>query len=556
METNAYHQEFRYEANGNLLFLHRSKQQTTWAISEFDELYYRYTRDGAGKLVNNRLNYVIDDALNTVAPTDLAGQDIRNQAPFNKINAPADTLFNYIYDEIGNLIRDSSEKILYIHWNVYRKPTEIYRMPEANKPVRLRFEYDAAGQRAAKRVQKRTLLSYESKFINLWDETATFYARDAQGNVLATYKVVKTYEKYNPSNPSERRMKVKEQLYWCEAHLYGTARVGIYTPDSLLSERNGVITLSLTDNIWQPTVQSYDPSVDKISYTNNVYSYAGKRNFEISNHLGNVLSVVSDKKIAVYSSGTFSHYIPDISFASDYFVFGQSMTGRIAQVKSYRYGFNGMERDKSEWNTGDMYDTDFRSYDPRVCRWLSVDPITHEWESPFAGFHNNPIFFMDPSGLSGVGTGSAPAQSPGEKKARFYNVEKLWKKAEKFAKKVGKTLDEDDVYESQKYIGVSVSYTDKRGAIRSKDFSRKRGTYDNMRGRKIPTTWSDDETRTILTAIPFVSDGADIGYTAKDFIEGDYVGAATGAALIFVPNIIEKPLKWIWKGGKKRVQLA
>ena len=39
--------------------------------------------------------------------------------------------------------------------------------------------------------------------------------------------------------------------------------------------------------------------------------------------------------------------------------------------------------------------------DPRLAgRWWSTDPITKPWESPYAGYGNNPVSFIDPMGLS------------------------------------------------------------------------------------------------------------------------------------------------------------
>lgn len=51
-------------------------------------------------------------------------------------------------------------------------------------------------------------------------------------------------------------------------------------------------------------------------------------------------------------------------------------------------------------NNGDFYLADYRSYDARLGRWLSQDPIVKPWESPYAGFANNPIYYVDPSGLN------------------------------------------------------------------------------------------------------------------------------------------------------------
>ncbi|MGB0175925.1 MAG: LamG-like jellyroll fold domain-containing protein, partial [Owenweeksia sp.] len=64
----------------------------------------------------------------------------------------------------------------------------------------------------------------------------------------------------------------------------------------------------------------------------------------------------------------------------------------------YRYGFNGMEKDDEIKGDGNSYTTEFRQYDPRLGRWLSLDPIEHPYLSPYNGFDNNPIYWTDPAG--------------------------------------------------------------------------------------------------------------------------------------------------------------
>jgi RHS repeat-associated protein len=59
-----------------------------------------------------------------------------------------------------------------------------------------------------------------------------------------------------------------------------------------------------------------------------------------------------------------------------------------------------MESDDDMKGDGLDYTTEYRQYDPRVGRWFSPDPIVKPWESPYAAFANNPIYFTDPSGLN------------------------------------------------------------------------------------------------------------------------------------------------------------
>lgn len=67
----------------------------------------------------------------------------------------------------------------------------------------------------------------------------------------------------------------------------------------------------------------------------------------------------------------------------------------------YRYGFNGKEQDPEVSGQGNQYDYGFRIYNPRLGRFLSVDPIerNYPWYSPFHFAGNNPIHNIDLDGL-------------------------------------------------------------------------------------------------------------------------------------------------------------
>ena len=76
------------------------------------------------------------------------------------------------------------------------------------------------------------------------------------------------------------------------------------------------------------------------------------------------------------------------------------LPNRHGSIDGYRYGFNGMEKDDEIKGEGNSYTSYWRQYDPRVSRWLSLDPemasIAHQ--SPYVGFDNNPITNPDPNG--------------------------------------------------------------------------------------------------------------------------------------------------------------
>jgi RHS repeat-associated protein len=69
----------------------------------------------------------------------------------------------------------------------------------------------------------------------------------------------------------------------------------------------------------------------------------------------------------------------------------------------YRFLFNGMESDPEMKGTGNCLDFGARIYDPRIGRWLSVDPLIREYPSwsPYNSFLSNPIYIIDPDGKGG-----------------------------------------------------------------------------------------------------------------------------------------------------------
>jgi RHS repeat-associated protein len=66
----------------------------------------------------------------------------------------------------------------------------------------------------------------------------------------------------------------------------------------------------------------------------------------------------------------------------------------------YRYRFNGKENDKETYGDGNALDFGARIYDSRLGRWLSVDPLGHNYQelAPYQFVDNNPLIFIDPDG--------------------------------------------------------------------------------------------------------------------------------------------------------------
>ena len=78
------------------------------------------------------------------------------------------------------------------------------------------------------------------------------------------------------------------------------------------------------------------------------------------------------------------------------------MEGRMMKDASYRFGFNGKEKDgEGEWGNSAHYDYGFRIYDPSIARFLSVDPLTDSYPfyTPYQFAGNKPIWKIDLDGL-------------------------------------------------------------------------------------------------------------------------------------------------------------
>jgi RHS repeat-associated protein len=86
--------------------------------------------------------------------------------------------------------------------------------------------------------------------------------------------------------------------------------------------------------------------------------------------------------------------------ATDYYPFGMEMPGRTFSSSNYRFGFNGKLKDNEVNGNGNQYDYGFRIYNPRIARFLSVDPIANEypWYSPYHFAGNKPIECIDLDG--------------------------------------------------------------------------------------------------------------------------------------------------------------
>jgi RHS repeat-associated protein len=251
---------------------------------------------------------------------------------------------HYAYDQIGNLITDGSNSI---SWTVYGKIAT-----QTGLSGTISYAYDAVSNRIAKTTSGGT----------------TLYVRDAQKNVLATYQ-----------------RGTSGAFTQLEIDLNGSSRLGMIHAPALPSQ-----TITLTGG-----AVAYVTSFTR-----------GLKSYELSNHLGNVLATITDKKIAVPSgsnSSLIDYFTADVVTAQDYYPFGMIMPGRSYTAPggtNYRYGFNGKENDDEVKGVGDQIDYGLRAYDPRIGKFLSVDPLADKYAfyTPYQYAGNDVMRNMDQDG--------------------------------------------------------------------------------------------------------------------------------------------------------------
>ncbi|MBD0376455.1 MAG: hypothetical protein ICV51_12585 [Flavisolibacter sp.] len=80
---------------------------------------------------------------------------------------------------------------------------------------------------------------------------------------------------------------------------------------------------------------------------------------------------------------------------------GGTGSGGMLSGGGYRYGFNGKENDNEVKGEGNQQDYGMRIYDPRLGRFLSVDPLVKQYPelTPYQFASNTPIKAVDIDGL-------------------------------------------------------------------------------------------------------------------------------------------------------------
>ncbi|WP_299897650.1 DUF6443 domain-containing protein [uncultured Aquimarina sp.] len=401
-----YKTTYDYDNNGNLEKLTRTDHTGT----VMDNFTYNYNEEATEDPVREK-KYKISNQLRSVY------DDPSIDAVYDKDIDSGQDLDNYIYDEIGQLIEDKAEGLL-IEWRVDGKVKKVTK----NDGTTISFGYDGLGNRISKTVMP--------------ENKTTLYVRDAQGNTMAVYD---TYSDGIPNpeiNPVELDQKGEsitdaqdfkavdlitvgstdeEVVVEATATVSYTAGNGItLRPNTHLKSGADIVAkiapvegmvgneegVFLTEHhiygssrlgLEEKRIKTTDEAAEvATTFTNGV----GDKRYELSNHLGNVLSVVTDRKLI--DTENLATFTADVLAYNDYYPFGMLLPNRNGNASEYRYGFQGQEKDDEIKGEGNSVNFKYRMHDPRIGRFFAVDPLADEYS------YNSPYAFSENRVVDGV----------------------------------------------------------------------------------------------------------------------------------------------------------
>jgi RHS repeat-associated protein len=241
---------------------------------------------------------------------------------------------------------------------ICKKVTQV-KDNSTNPPKIISFDYDAHGNRVKKTVDLGST--------NCADNSVTYYVYSEKGTVVATYKRKGCFETAMPIILSDHTIQSNQ-------------RMGLRT----YPQTGTIVPL---DNVAHYNTQGYS--------SREIF----RKHYELSDHLGNVRAVISDAKWSYNGIMT-----PHIVSYTNYYPFGMAQPGRNWSSGGYRFGYNGVEKDDEIKGSGNSYNFEFRMHDPRVGRFLSLDPLMakNTGNSPYLFAGNSPIWAIDYLGLDDV----------------------------------------------------------------------------------------------------------------------------------------------------------
>ncbi len=305
-----------------------------------DSLSYDYNVQG-GRTLQNRL-YNVNNNVNITG-------SMPNNGTFNSTQSTINQTNNYRYTVLGELAKDISGEIDTIIWTNSGK---IWKLKKHNGDS-LICSYDVSGNRVMEEYKPLT-----------GDAVNTYYVYNPKGHIIAIYL---------------------KQIIGHTMSFTLSERDILGSGNKLGSENTPIQLIGAVSSLQIDTDNRY----------------LGFKQYELVNHIGNILCVVSDRKIPRPDNPTtptrVEHYEADVSSTNDYYAYGMFMLGRTFFSAKDRFGYQNSLKEDSVYGKGNLYFTKFRDLDTRLGRWLSQDPKKelNQNLSPYVSMKNNPISIID-----------------------------------------------------------------------------------------------------------------------------------------------------------------
>jgi RHS repeat-associated protein len=221
----------------------------------------------------------------------------------------------------------------------------------------------------------------------------------------------------------------------------------------------------------------------------------------------------------------------------------------------YRYGFNGKENDNEIKGEGDQQDYGMRIYDPRLGRFLSVDPLTKDypWYTPYSFAGNKPIWATDLDGLEENTTSTyvkppiilPPAKPKAENSftQQSFSLKPTLQQGSDFLASV-KARQNQQIALRQTVIAPKAQVPQNETAVsdynpteyqkrQSEEYARQAQVYKNLQGATMDPFAAQVTLSTYVTAQTYVNGIVEHGKGIVQGIqEGNYWSAAGNAALL------------------------
>ena len=350
-----YDTEYKYDRNGNLIFVKRNIRGPEKTI---DKLSYSYFAR------SNKLSQIME-----LSNSSSDGQfgDLSNS-----------TLHKFIYNKNGATVSGS-----FIDSIGYYPNGKIKTLIQDD--VVSDYQYDINGDLVLLKVKQ-----IENNKIKPESENVFGFLRDINGNLIAEYSL---HNEYLDSNL------VDEVTTLQSFSSYGIKRIGKLKVNRELSRER-----------FQYAISSHDSSIVKLNKVNQTFSSYRSLHFnrykpllhlyELVDHTGNVNVVLSGLKLGIDSNGDgrADFYKAKVEMVSDSYPFGLKMPFRKFRATRYTWGFQNQFLDKVNEKFAHFK---FRSYPICIGRFLSVDPLAKDYPqlSPYSISQNDLVNGIEFEGL-------------------------------------------------------------------------------------------------------------------------------------------------------------